>query len=229
MAVWPPSPVVETTQSVGEATRAYPIVTLLDDTGAVVWVNQAWLTFGAENGMPSAYRSVGANYLDVARRAESDYASRAADGITAVLEGQASYSLVYPCHSPTATRWFRLHATAVRLEGRTYCLVTHQNVTREHEASSNHSPHPPVSERPSNRSPLVTYSPSADEPFVEALTEAFEALGVDLFDRRTTLHDWVDLDAVDAMWGRDSDFTLSVHVHDYLVVVTPETLHIYNA
>lgn len=216
-------------QRVSEETSASPIVALLDDSGTVVWVNQSWVTFGEENGMPSAYRSVGANYLDVARRAESDYAGRAADGITAVLDGDDSYNLVYPCHSPTETRWFRLHAAAVRLEERTYCLVTHRNVTSEQAPSSRHSPHPPVPERPSKQALLVTYSASPDELFVEALTNAFDALGVDLFDRQTTLHDWVDADTIDALWGRDSDFTLSVHVYDYLVVVTPETIRIYNA
>src|SRR5688500_11780786 len=44
-------------------------VTVLDARGCIITVNDAWETFGRENGLDPAYRFIGASYVGVCERA----------------------------------------------------------------------------------------------------------------------------------------------------------------
>lgn len=106
-------------------------VAVLDPTGTIIAVNQAWHDFGQAN-QTSEHSSVGVNYLDVCDRAtggDAPCAKAAASGIRSVLAGKGSFSLEYPCHSPTQQRWFQLHASRLNHEGATYAVVAHHNIT----------------------------------------------------------------------------------------------------
>ncbi len=90
-------------------------VALLDERGVIVSVNAAWKAFAHANGMRSAECGVGQNYAElcdaVAGVCASD-AARAAQGIRAVLGGQApEATLDYSCHSPSQERWYRMSVT----------------------------------------------------------------------------------------------------------------------
>ena len=108
-------------------------VALIDGTGMIVTVNRAWQDFGDANGLQSANHGVGLNYLgvlDAAEGVDKCEAALIAVGIRAVLAGrQSSYSVEYPCHSPTEQRWFLLTATAITDKQGVGAAVMHLNIT----------------------------------------------------------------------------------------------------
>jgi two-component system CheB/CheR fusion protein len=102
-----------------------PQVAVLDGAGVIRLVNRAWVRFGEENGAIAARSGVGVNYLDLS---EPEPAVR--EGIAAVLEGhRAGFQYEYPCHTPTAKRWFRLHVGP--LNGEAGAVVSHIEITGE--------------------------------------------------------------------------------------------------
>ncbi|MCW2282836.1 hypothetical protein M2323_000601 [Rhodoblastus acidophilus] len=107
-------------------------VALLDATGAVKLVNPAWTAFSDSNGgRADAY--LGENYLEVCRKsaASNDHAALAFSGLKAVLDGDLDeFVLNYPCHSPSAQRWYRMEVTLIDLQQRSSVIVSHLNVTQ---------------------------------------------------------------------------------------------------
>ena len=109
---------------------------VLDSRGIIRHANARWLRFGAENGADLRLISPGADYLRgwtlPEEGAGEPYRRAARDGIVAVLEGRRdSFSLEYPCDSPTARRWFLLEARALP-EGIGGAVVCHLDVSRWH-------------------------------------------------------------------------------------------------
>lgn len=118
-------------QSVMDALPEHMAV--LDGTGVILMVNSAWRRFARANGDPDMLRSgPGVNYLDICVSegfSDGDIASDAARGLRRVLEGsEQSFSLEYPCHSPTEERWFVMNVAPVR-HGNLGAVVSHVNVT----------------------------------------------------------------------------------------------------
>lgn len=110
---------------------------VVDTTGRVVAVNHAWRMFALDNGGTPEATGVGVDYLGVCARAAaagSTDAARVADGLRAVLGGEAVQSeLEYPCPSPAAGRWFLLRIS--RLAGPVPgAVVSHVNITRRKAA-----------------------------------------------------------------------------------------------
>jgi diguanylate cyclase (GGDEF)-like protein/PAS domain S-box-containing protein len=110
-------------------------VALLDGSGVIVSVNQAWRRFADSNGLHSPGHAIGINYLDICDRATGKDAIEAAvvaNGIRAVLGGEArSFSIEYPCHSPTEQRWFLMTVSPLDGEHLNGTVVMHVNVTAE--------------------------------------------------------------------------------------------------
>lgn len=106
---------------------------LLDPSGVIVAVNEDWRRFGCENGSPDERGFLGLNYLgvcDAAHGAERVEAEKAAQGIRAVLAGDApDFSMNYACHAPFEKRWFRLNVSPLLHEGKRFASVAHQNIT----------------------------------------------------------------------------------------------------
>jgi len=119
-------------------------VCVLDETGTIITVNQAWRDF-AEANKPEdcreevdldAWRSrigVGANYLDVCVGSDGEEASEAgefAEGIRAALQGERKlYSKEYPCHAPGEQRWFLGRVTQFFSNGLPRVVVEHINIS----------------------------------------------------------------------------------------------------
>jgi hypothetical protein len=86
-------------------------VALVDGSGEILAVNQAWRDFASRNGGEPESLSEGVNYLAVCDRARgpgSELARECAEGMRAVLGGRRrSFSQDYPCHAPGKRRWFR--------------------------------------------------------------------------------------------------------------------------
>ncbi len=84
-------------------------VALLDLSGTVVAVNEAWERFARENGGDPDRTGVGTSFLAVCEGAGDDpVAALAAAAVRAALAGQlpAPLSVVIPCHGPGGQRWF---------------------------------------------------------------------------------------------------------------------------
>ncbi|WP_052002656.1 PAS domain S-box protein [Microvirga sp. BSC39] len=106
-------------------------IAVLDQSGTIIAVNQAWRDFGIANSGKDV-RHVGTNYLDICDRTvgvEAACAKAAAAGIRSVLAGQPAFSLEYPCHSPTEKRWFHLRASHLDHDGHAYAVVAHNDIT----------------------------------------------------------------------------------------------------
>jgi PAS domain S-box-containing protein len=116
-------------------------VALIDRTGTILSVNQAWHRFLQECNRADL-RVIGSNYLEVCRRAAADGhsdAARALAGVESVLSGaQRSFEMVYefPLPDLPAVRWFRLNVTPFHTPSGG-AVVMHSDVTEQqrlHEA-----------------------------------------------------------------------------------------------
>lgn len=109
-------------------------IAVLGADGAIVAVNASWRHFAQANALANSEppADIGKNYLAVcvaARGASSEQAHVAADGIAAVLAGQAPFfTLEYACHSPTQQRWFSMLVTALQ-NGWSGAVIAHTDIT----------------------------------------------------------------------------------------------------
>ena len=104
-------------------------VAVIDAGGTIVWTNEHWRAFGADNGADPTAVGVGANYLDAARDSD-EYAAKAVTALRAVLAGdRAEFTMEYPCHAPDAEQWFLMWAAGFESDGRRYAVVAHFDVT----------------------------------------------------------------------------------------------------
>jgi two-component system CheB/CheR fusion protein len=106
-------------------------VAVLDPDGTITMVNAAWRRFSLANGDLDLSRSgPGSNYLQACGTGDSiEGVESAARGLRAVLDGSLpSFSMEYPCHSPTEKRWFVMNVAPV--PGPNFgAVVSHVNVT----------------------------------------------------------------------------------------------------
>jgi len=103
---------------------------VLDLTGVILAVNQAWVNFGRDNGLRTPLGAVGVNCLEVCRQDRSSRARKIASGLAQVLAGGRSLFVSdYPCHSPNQERWFEMRAFRVQADGTTYVVVMHHPIT----------------------------------------------------------------------------------------------------
>ena len=79
--------------------------------------------------------------------------------------------------------------------------------------------------------PVVTYARDGDENFVDAIVSAFATTPLDVdLSGRDPLYEWIDLDALDALFesARD-DVALSTIIWDHPVVITVDDIEVYEA
>ena len=108
-------------------------IAVLDESGVIVAVNEAWRRFARENGGYSERVRIGANYFTACQSAidspENEFSTAALQGICAVMNrSQPSFSLEYPCHSATEQRWFCMNVLPLE-EKRAWVVVAHENIT----------------------------------------------------------------------------------------------------
>lgn len=85
---------------------------------------------------------------------------------------------------------------------------------------------PPFNERGFNL--LVSYSISSSEQKSEAVVNAFAAADIDVFEKPTTLSDWLNIDVLeDTRWGSGDPY-LGTEVWDHPVLITTEEIRIYT-
>jgi two-component system CheB/CheR fusion protein len=103
---------------------------VLDASGMIQLVNQAWREFARANGDVELTRTgPGTNYLRACEPVDDEYARAAQAGLSDVLAGRRkAFTLQYPCHSHTEQRWFLLHAAPINWPGGG-AVVSHVNIT----------------------------------------------------------------------------------------------------
>jgi PAS domain S-box-containing protein len=113
-------------------------IALLDEHGVILLVNKAWCDFAKENGILAEKVSKGCNYLDVCDHGNGTCMEEAKpffDGIREVLSGKIkSFSLEYPCHSPSEERWFVGRVTRFPDDGPRCVVIAHENITERKRA-----------------------------------------------------------------------------------------------
>jgi two-component system NtrC family sensor kinase len=108
-------------------------VAIVDRSGTIVVVNEAWKRFAKDNGGKPSKVLEGANYLRVceeARGDQSDYAQAFAEGLRAVLSGREErFAMEYPCHSPSEKCWYVGRVRPFREGDSPMVIVAHENIT----------------------------------------------------------------------------------------------------
>ena len=109
-------------------------IAMIDKNGIIVSTNNAWNTFGRENGDSQlTHTGTGQNYLDVCRRARGQHskdAKEALAGIQDVLNGKrADFEMEYSCHSPAEKRWYIMRV--IPIAGKHVgAVISHINITK---------------------------------------------------------------------------------------------------
>ncbi len=108
-------------------------IAVLDHSGMILAVNQAWRDFAAANGAGGVDVSEGTDYLLTCARTLGEDISTAqafASGIQDVLNGdRGSFELEYPCHAPDRRRWFVGRVTPFQGDGSPRVVVAHVEIT----------------------------------------------------------------------------------------------------
>ncbi|MEO8271439.1 MAG: PAS domain-containing protein, partial [Aureliella sp.] len=167
---------------------------LLDTQGNIISVNEAWRQFADANLLTSPEHAVGMNYLGICDQARGDDSSEAhqvAAGVRAVLDGEAkSFSIEYPCHSPTEARWFLLTVTPLASDRPNGAVVMHLNITDRKLAAAAFEA---LSEKTDRRERMLTTMLSNLQDFAYI----YDRAGCFLFANKTLLDLWgLTLDSV---------------------------------
>ncbi|MFC7186620.1 hypothetical protein [Halorubrum yunnanense] len=76
---------------------------------------------------------------------------------------------------------------------------------------------------------LVRKSIGSEEEIGEAVVDAFLAAGVDVYERPTTLANWINPDVFETLqWSSGRPLYLGMQIWDHRVVMTPEEVRIYT-
>ncbi|MFO1060107.1 MAG: PAS domain-containing sensor histidine kinase [Dongiaceae bacterium] len=112
-------------------------VAVLDETGTIIAVNEAWRHFARSTGFRARNEGVGMNYLEVCERAApaSAEAARTAAALREVLGGRSrDFRLEYPCAGPDGIRWFQLRMTSPPQDGPPRIVMAHEEITEAKNA-----------------------------------------------------------------------------------------------
>jgi PAS domain S-box-containing protein len=105
-------------------------IAILDRSGAIIEVNEAWKDFARANGNNVHWK--GANYLTTCRAAASagdTTASEVLDGVRSVLEGTRSFfEIEYPCAAPGVERFFLMRVVPLQTPAGG-AVVSHIDIT----------------------------------------------------------------------------------------------------
>lgn len=106
---------------------------VLDETGTIIAVNNAWRDFAIANGGRATSVSEGANYLAACNAVTAGGADEGrgfAEGIRAVLNGERDiFEIEYACHSPLQQRWFIAKVARFAGDGPRRAVITHSDIS----------------------------------------------------------------------------------------------------
>lgn len=110
--------------------KALPVnAVILDASGTIVAVNDAWKDFARQNGLHLPNFGIGSNYLQFCG-SDGPYPSLFATDLTELLARRRKLlTLIYPCHSPTEKRWFSLIGLPLSPDKQAGVALLHINLT----------------------------------------------------------------------------------------------------
>lgn len=117
-------------------------IAIINETGTIIHVNQAWKTFADNNFIVDAGSEFdyfqGVNYLELCKKVAESNQNESSDalavfcGIQDVLSKNiVEYYYQYPCHSPHEERWFNLRVTRLNQLNVNHVVVAHENITEQ--------------------------------------------------------------------------------------------------
>ena len=110
-------------------------IAVLDESGTILEINEAWQRFADENQLPGGSASgigVGANYLAHCRQSllQGGDAPAYALAIQDIIAGRRTrFEMEYPCDSPTEQRWFVMRVTRFQSAGPVRIVIVHDDCT----------------------------------------------------------------------------------------------------
>src|SRR5512147_3122645 len=128
--VAPEAEVVALLRSTLDALSAH--IAVLDHTGTIVAVNQAWRSFARASGFGGHDDGLGMNYLSVCERSArtSADAAQTAEALREIIGGRRfEFRTEYPCESAEGLRWFQLRVTRPRSVQTPLIVVAHEDIT----------------------------------------------------------------------------------------------------
>ncbi len=106
---------------------------VVDESGVIVRINEAWKRFGRENGLADNHSCLGTDYLAVCERARGHCAGEAVEmyrQLRTALDGRDDVDeVVYPCFAPHVPRWFAVKLFPLEVNGQRHVAIAHQNIT----------------------------------------------------------------------------------------------------
>lgn len=109
-------------------------IAVLDESGCILAVNNAWQRFADANGLVGKNGAVGSNYLEVCEQSvgalQGGDGKIPVQGIREVIAGQREiFEMDYPCHTPTERQWYLMRVTRFNDPGPARVVVAHENIT----------------------------------------------------------------------------------------------------
>ena len=108
-------------------------IAVIDASGEILAVNEAWQRFATENGeAPLRRAGTGGNYLKVCSQSAKSgdkIAAMVLQGIKNVIDKQkADFYLEYPCDSPDEQLWFGMRAVKFEFDD-PMVVISHENIS----------------------------------------------------------------------------------------------------
>lgn len=112
-------------------------IAVTNQSGDIIFVNQAWKSFGDQNDLNQAAHCVGENYFQHLQNAQDlglipsnthgDLGQIVQDILSGKLE---NYNATYPCPSPSTERWFLMRIYRIFHQDEPHLVISHDNITK---------------------------------------------------------------------------------------------------
>jgi DNA-binding CsgD family transcriptional regulator len=152
-------------------------VAILDRSGLIVAVNEAWKDSGREYGLQLSNFGVGVNYLRYCEYEASD-SRQLLEALRDLLAGKLNLiTRIYPCHTPTERRWFYLIGLPLSGRRRSGVALLHVDLTP-------FFPCPPTADA----EPFGAYGDSKRKPMVglDAVVRSVESSSLEALSSQVT-------------------------------------------
>lgn len=122
----------ESEESISDILNSLPSsLCVIDDTGKILQVNDAWNEFGVSGGHNREQKRFSDyNYFDICKADfENEDARAVFDGLQELLKGkQYTFEHEYPCHAPDKRQWFVMRANLMKTEKKRV-VISHIDIT----------------------------------------------------------------------------------------------------
>lgn len=110
-------------------------IVILDAERSLITASASWPDFAETNNTDSSPKKFGIDYLEAIEGVDPMYATHAADGLSAVLDGEREqFEFEFPCQNIDEQNWFLLQATPFTHQGDRCVAIFHSDITeRKHQ------------------------------------------------------------------------------------------------